>query len=140
LSRVSTDFSMPTLLKLFEIERRSRESIPIASTTAAVSTVAAATTAATVATATAATTGVSTSAATTAASTVSTTTTAAARALFAGFGFIDGQRAAAMFLAVERGDRRLRFIVAGHLDESEALAASGQPIADHLRTVDGSML
>ena len=85
-----------------------------AATTAAVTTTVAATTAAAVA---------ATTTATTAA--VTTTAAATARAVFAGLGFVDGQRPAAVLLAVQRGDRRLRFVVGAHLDEPEALAPAG---------------
>jgi hypothetical protein len=38
-----------------------------------------------------------------------------------------------MLLAVERGNRRVRFGVAGHLDEAKALAATGVAVIDDLR-------
>src|SRR5262245_8422466 len=81
------------------------------------------------------------SAATTAAVTATATTTAAAEAtatgaLFAGLGFVDGEGAAAVFLAVHRRDRGLGLGVAAHLDESEALGASGVAVVDDLRALD----
>src|SRR5262245_21976091 len=79
----------------------------------------------------------STAAATTpAVATAAATTTAATRALFARLGFVDGQRAAIVLLAVERGDRGLRFGVAAHLDKAEALAAAGLAIRDYLGAGD----
>jgi hypothetical protein len=103
-----------------------------AATTTAVTTTATATasTAAAVATATAA------AAATTATESTATTTTAATAAVFLRLGFIDGQSATAMFLAVERRDGCLGFIVAAHFDESETLATAGVPIGDDLGALD----
>jgi hypothetical protein len=80
-------------------------------------------------------------AATTAVSTAATTTAATATgAIFAGLGFIDGESAAIMFLAVQRGDRRCCFRITSHLNETEALAATGFPIADDFGRLHGSVL
>jgi hypothetical protein len=38
-----------------------------------------------------------------------------------------------VLLAVERGNRRRRFFVAGHLDEAETFASAGFTVADDLR-------
>jgi len=88
----------------------------VASTTSA-TTIAAATTSATTAAATEA--------------TAATSTTAAA-ALFAGARFIDGQRATAMLVAIQRGNRGGRFFIRAHLDKSKPLAAPGIAVADDL--------
>src|ERR1700733_12266096 len=56
----------------------------------------------------------------------------AAWALFARLGFVDGESAAIDLLPVHRRDRRLRFLIRTHLNESESFAAAGFPIADHL--------
>src|SRR5208337_3832026 len=63
----------------------------------------------------------------------------ARRAVFAWLGFVHGQRAAAVVLAVEPGDGGLRLAVAAHLDETEALAPAGVPVADDLRAAHGSV-
>src|ERR1043166_6394054 len=72
-------------------------------------------------------------AATTAATTVTTVSTA--RAILAGLGFVDGERAPAVLLAVERRDGRLGLGVATHLDEAESLASAGVAIGDDLRAL-----
>jgi hypothetical protein len=77
-------------------------------------------------------------AATTAAAAVPSTTAAtpapatAARTLFTRTGFVDGQRPAIVLLAIERRDGCLRFLIAGHFNEPEPLAAAGITIIDDL--------
>jgi len=91
-----------------------------AATAASAATVSAATTAAVTATASAA--------------------TAATGAFFAGLGFVDGKGTSAVLLTVKGSDRSLRFGIGGHLDETEALGASGVAVLDDLGAFDGSML
>jgi hypothetical protein len=105
--------------------------VAIAATTAVAAT--AASTAVATASAAATTTAVAAPAATTAAAEATTSAaTATAAALFARAGFVDGQRAAAMFLAVERADRRLGFLIGAHLDEAESFGSAGVAIVDDL--------
>jgi hypothetical protein len=75
---------------------------------------------------------------TTAAATVSTaaTTTTAAFALFHRTRFIDGQGAAIDFLAMELGDRSLRFFRRSHFHETEATGATRYAVIDHLHPGD----
>src|ERR1700722_20015175 len=56
--------------------------------------------------------------------------TTAARTFLTWLGFIDGQGAAAVLLAVQRGNRRLGLAVSAHLDESETLRPAGVPVGD----------
>jgi hypothetical protein len=100
---------------------------------AAVSTAAAAAESA-AATAAATTTAVATTATTTAAATTAT------GAIFAGLGFVDSESAAVMLLAVQSGNRRLGFLIRTHLNESEALAATGFPIGDDFGALHGAVL
>ena len=96
----------------------------------------AATTTAAVATAATAT------AAAAAVATTATTTTAAATAtgaIFAGLGFIDGQGAAFVFMAVECGNGRLCFGIRTHLDEPETFAATGVPVIDDFGALHGAV-
>jgi len=80
-------------------------------------------------------------AATTAAAAATVAATAAAAwPLLAGLGFVDGQRPAVMFLAVQCGNRRLGFLVAGHFDKAEAFAAAGHLVHDHSGAFDRSVL
>jgi hypothetical protein len=106
----------------------------VAVSPAAVATVSAATAAAE-ATA-AATAAESASAAAATAATESATTaaaaTTAATAFFTRPGFVDGQGASAVLLAVEGCNGSLRFLVVGHFDESETFAPAGVPIVDDL--------
>jgi hypothetical protein len=83
------------------------------------------------ASATAAASAVTASAATAATAEAAPATTAAA-AVLAGTGFVDGEGPAVVLLAVEGRDRRVGFLVVGHLDEPEALAPAGVPVVDHL--------
>jgi hypothetical protein len=75
------------------------------------------------------------SAATTAATTVATTstatTTAAASAGFAWASFVHGEGATVVLTTIDASDRRLRFLVILHLDETEAFAPAGVAIHDH---------
>jgi hypothetical protein len=92
---------------------------------------AAATTAATVAAAAA------TAAATTVATTsAATTATPATTAIFARASFVDGERPAVVFGAVDASDRGLSFRVATHLDKAEAFAPAGVAIVDHFSTLN----
>jgi hypothetical protein len=77
----------------------------------------------------------------TAASAATTTATAAesATAGFAGLGFVDGQSAAVMFLAIERADGGLRLGVAAHLNETKAFASAGFAVLDHFSRLNGSV-
>jgi hypothetical protein len=96
-------------------------------------------TAATAATPAATTAAVATSAAA-AATTVAASTATAATAFLARAGFIDGQRAPIILLAVQRGDGRLSFVVRTHFDKPEAFAPTRVPITDHFRAGHGSVL
>jgi hypothetical protein len=89
---------------------------------------------ASVATAAAIATAVAATAAATTAATVAASATAAtaATAIFARAGFVHGQGASAVLLAVEPRDRRLGFFVAAHFDESETFASTGVAIVDDL--------
>jgi hypothetical protein len=100
----------------------------------------------TAAAATAETTPATTTAVAATATAVATTTTpatataeVAARAVFTGLGFVDGQGSALVLLPVEGGNRCLGFFVAGHFDESETFAAAGVPIADDLGAFDSAV-
>jgi hypothetical protein len=119
------------------IRVKRRESlVALGTATAATATEAAATTT----TPTAATTTVAT--ATTAAAVTTTATAAAATAtgtVFAGLGFIDGQSATTVFLAVQGCNRGLGFLIGAHFHETKTLAATGVPIGDDLRAVHGPM-
>src|SRR5688572_12881692 len=57
-------------------------------------------------------------------------TSATAAAIFAWFGFIDFQRTAADFLAIELLNRCIGFVAGGHFDEGEPSRASGVAIFD----------
>src|SRR5437016_5532866 len=71
-------------------------------------------------------------AAVSAAATATAAATTATTAFLAGPRFVDGQRAPAHVLAVERRDGRLSLLIAAHLDEAEALRAAGVAIHDDL--------
>src|SRR5262245_31924331 len=75
------------------------------------------------ASAAAATTVTATAAATTAVAAASAAAATATGAVFAWAGFVDGQRAAVMLLAVQSSDGRLGLAVIGHLHKAKALAA-----------------
>jgi hypothetical protein len=45
-----------------------------------------------------------------------------------------------VFLAVERRDSGLSFVIGAHLDKSESLASAGFPVADDFRAGHGSVL
>ena len=77
------------------------------------------------------------SAASTPAAATATAATAAATFL-ARLGFVDRQRAAIVFLAVESGDGGLRLLIAGHLNKAESLAAARVSVRDHFRALDGA--
>jgi hypothetical protein len=124
------------------ILQRTRSGL-VAIASAAVATVTAATAAATeaAATTTATATATETTTATTAAPTESTAPTATApTAFFARAGFVDGQRPAAVLLAVERRDRGLGFVVAAHLHKTETFASAGVAVVDDLGRHDGAVL
>jgi hypothetical protein len=76
-------------------------------------------------------------AASTTAATETTTTTAAA-ALFAGSGFVDGQRTATEVVTVERLNGGASFIVI-HLDESEAAGTTGLSIGHEMDAMHGAV-
>src|SRR4051812_46528117 len=61
-----------------------------------------------------------------------TAAAAAAAAVLTGPGFVDGEGAAVVLLAVEGGDGRICLGVVGHFDEPEALAAAGVSVVDDL--------
>ena len=98
--------------------------VAIATSAAVTTTTAAAAVAATAAAATATT-------AATAAATV-TASTAATRTFFAGTRFIYGQRPAIMFLAVQFGNRLIRFVLGGHLNKRKTAGFAGHAIDDHV--------
>jgi hypothetical protein len=102
--------------------------VPVATATATAATPTTATTTAATTISTAATTATATTPAAKA-----TATTTATRAVFLGPGFIDGQSAAVVLLAVEGGNGRLRLFVRGHLHETKPFAASGVTVVDDLR-------
>jgi hypothetical protein len=58
--------------------------------------------------------------------------TASSATLFARAGFVDGEGAAVVLLAVQRRDCRVGFVVVGHLDKPEALASSSVAIVNDL--------
>ena len=58
------------------------------------------------------------------------TTAATASTWLLGTRFVDGQRAAAQLSTVQRGNRRLRFRIRGHLHESKAAGLAGELICD----------
>jgi hypothetical protein len=58
--------------------------------------------------------------------------TAAARAIFLGTRFVDGQRSAVVRLIMHAVDRRLGFGITAHFDETEAFAAPGIAIFHYL--------
>src|SRR5438067_1113705 len=64
--------------------------------------------------------------------TAATTAAAATRALFARAGFVDGQGATVVLLAVECRDGGRRLVIVRHLDEAEPLAAAGVAVVDDL--------
>src|SRR5262249_7350606 len=59
---------------------------------------------------------------------------------FARAGFVDGQGAAVVLLAVEGRDRGFRLGVTAHLDEPETLAPPGLPVGDDLGALDRAVL
>lgn len=72
---------------------------------------------------------------TTATASASAVTSAAATALFAGTGFVDGQRASAVILLMQSSDRFVGGIVIPHLHETETFAPTGVPVLDDLSTL-----
>jgi hypothetical protein len=117
-------------------KRLDRVLVPIASTAAAfaATAAAAAVAAATPATTTAAAATTEAAAATTASAATESTATAAAAtpAVFTWAGFVDGQGAAAVLLAVQGCDRRLGFLIGTHFDEPEPLGSAGVSVVDDL--------
>lgn len=94
------------------------------------------------ATAAAATTVATTTAAAATTAATAVATTAAATGAGTGFtwlGFIDGQSAAVMLLAVQSGDCRCCFSVRTHLDETKALRAAGFAILDDFGAFDSAV-
>lgn len=69
----------------------------------------------------------------TAPSTAAPATTAGPR--FPRSGFVDCQTAAVVFLVIQGVDCRPRFVVAAHLDETEALAPTCVAVGDNLRAL-----
>src|SRR4051812_41653618 len=69
---------------------------------------------------------------TTAAATVSAAATTAGTALFARTGFVDGECSAVVFLAIQRRDRGLGFVIGSHFDKAKAFASAGVAIVDDL--------
>jgi hypothetical protein len=108
-------------------------SIPIASPPiAAVAASTAAEAAAAAATTTAVATATATPSPAASAATTATEATAAAAAVFARAGFVHGEGAAVVLLAIKPGDRRLGLFIGAHLDETESLAAAGVAVVDDL--------
>ena len=115
--------------------------VPIASATSAVAAAAAPAAAAVAAAATAAAAATESAAAAAAAAESATTATATATsAVFARAGFVDGQGTAAVFLAVQRCDRRLGFLIGPHFDEAEPLGAAGVSVVNDLGGDNGAVL
>src|SRR6516225_6478452 len=54
-------------------------------------------------------------------------------------GLIDRESSAVDLGAIERLDRRLRFLIAAHLHEAEPLGAAAVPVHDHLGRLDRSV-
>src|SRR5262245_39413374 len=75
--------------------------------------------------------------------TTSTATTAAATAaatIFARARFVHGEGAAVMFFEIQAFDRGRRLGIGAHLNETEAFAAAGVAIHDHLGTLHAAKL
>ncbi len=102
--------------------------MPIAATAFAAATTTAVPATTTAATATAA----ESTAATASATTKSTSATATTGPLFLGPGFIDGQGATVVLLAVQGSDGGFGLFVGGHFDKSESLAPARVAIVDDL--------
>jgi len=93
----------------------------------------------TAATAVAAATAASATTATAATPAAKPTTATAATAAGLRPGFIHGNGATIQLLAVEGGNRRLRFRIAAHLDEAEALGAPRITVDNDLRRLHRAM-
>jgi hypothetical protein len=65
---------------------------------------------------------------------------AAAGAVLAGLGLVDGQLAAVVLLSVEGGDRGLRLLLATHLHEPESFAAAGVPVGNDFSRLNRPVL
>lgn len=87
------------------------------------------------ATTTASTVAAATTTAAAAATVATTTATSTTTALFAGTGFVDGQRSAAVILLVQAADCFVGGVIIRHLDESEAFAPTSVPVLDDLSTL-----
>jgi hypothetical protein len=79
-------------------------------------------------------------AAATAVAAATTATAAAAAAIFAGTGFVDGQRATFVLLVVQTLDGFAGGIVIRHFDKAEPLAAAGIAVHDDLGALDRTIL
>ncbi len=75
-----------------------------------------------------------------AASTAALKTTAPAIPTLHGTGFVDHDLPAADIRAIERGDRVLRILIAGHFNETKALGTPGIAIGDHAHRFDSARL
>jgi hypothetical protein len=62
--------------------------------------------------------------------------TAAAAAIFLRPGFVDIQRSAIEFSAIESGNRALRFVIRAHFHEPKASGPSGFPVCHDAHTID----
>jgi len=72
-------------------------------------------------------------------STISRTAASASSAFALGTSFVDVQRPAAYFAAVDGVNRTLPFGIVRRLDESESARLPGVPIGDDVNSVDCSM-
>ena len=83
---------------------------------------------------------VATTAATTEVTALAATTEAATGAVFAGLGFVDGQRTAIEVLAVELGNGLRGFFLRGHFDEPEATGFARELVQDNVAAHHGADL
>ncbi len=81
-----------------------------------------------------------TTAAFTTATAVPATTTAAARALFAGLGNVDCEGSSIDFLAIQGGNRGLRFIWCAHGDETKTTGTAAHAVHHQVGFHDSAML
>jgi hypothetical protein len=65
---------------------------------------------------------------------------AAAAAIFAGLGFVDGESSAVDFMVVDAQDGGPRFVFVAHFHEAEALVALGVATAHDLHALHGPEL
>jgi len=115
------------------IADRQEKSVAVSAAASTAATAATAATASTVATATASTTA-------TAASTTAISATTASAAVFLRAGFVDGEGAAHVFLAVQRVDCRLSFFIRSHFHKPKPFASACLAVVDHLCRRDIAVL